>query len=212
LRTHNPELKIINLACIRDDRNLFSKINYHLFPTQLLLVEGTNGSGKSSFLRLIAGILTPTAGTILWQTLSIEKNRFLYFRDFHYQGHLPGIKLGLTVAENLSLTKHLLLTNQNPLHDSMLYELGLVNCLNQMAHTLSAGQKKRLSLAKLFLFPKKLWILDEPFNSLDKEMQAIFLFKLENHLKDGGIAIISAHPPFSCMHLVSHHLYLGLSC
>ncbi|TAK73127.1 MAG: cytochrome c biogenesis heme-transporting ATPase CcmA [Gammaproteobacteria bacterium] len=181
-------LQVTHVSCIRQQRVVFENVCFHLQAGEILLVEGPNGSGKSSLLRLLAGLSTPTSGTITWQGVSRE--------ELHYLGHLNGIKLGLTVKENLRLAAYL--AGQDDVSLTVLSRLQLDSYQNTPARYLSAGQKRRVALAKLFLIPKKLWILDEPFTALDVSTQAIMLARLEEHAQQGGMSIISSHHPITC--------------
>lgn len=173
------------LSCIRQQKIIFSDVSFRLESGGLLLVEGVNGAGKSSLLRLLCGLATPSSGDIHWSA-----------QDMHYVSHSNGIKLGLTVLENVRLFATLL---QQPslAVEPVLTQLQLHNDQYTLAKYLSAGQKRRLALAKLFLFPKLLWILDEPLTALDAHSQTIFLSALAAHLKKGGIAIVSSHHVFT---------------
>jgi heme exporter protein A len=191
-------LNVDDLSCVRQHQPLFISLSFELCPFQVLLVEGPNGSGKSSLLRLLCGLSTSTQGTISWEGKSIQDLRAEYWNNLHYISHTNGIKLGLTVAENLQLTNYLSQTStETTILDclSVLERLQLHTNKNRLAKYLSAGQKKRLALAKLFLFPKPLWILDEPLTALDVATQTLFLSHLHHHLQAGGMAIISSHHP-----------------
>lgn len=187
-------LQVKNLSCVRQQKILFADISFHLNSGTALLVEGPNGSGKSSLLKLLTGLSTPAAGDIYWKGKSLSLNHADYWENLHYVGHTNGVRLGLTVAENLQLMGHL---TDKKLSDSdaALSHLQLAAHKNTQAKYLSAGQKRRLALAKLFLVKKTLWILDEPFTALDAATQEFLLMQLENHLLNGGICIISSHHP-----------------
>lgn len=169
------------LSCMRQQHYIFENLSFDLDAGELLLVEGTNGSGKSSLLRLLTGLATPSSGDILWEGKSLHS--FSFKENLHYIGHTNGIKLGLTVEENLHGTNI----------DAILNKLQLQQHKKTFAKSLSAGQKRKLALARLFLTPKKCWILDEPLTALDRETQKIFLSALEDHLEKGGIAVMSSH-------------------
>lgn len=188
-----------DLCCIRQNKLLFKNISFDLAGGEALLIEGPNGSGKSSLLRLLTGLATPSQGNIFWQNKSLEFVQTEYSEQMHYIGHANGIKLGLTVAENLQLINHL---SSNIIDlEAVLTLLQLSEHKNTLTKNLSAGQRRRVALAKLFLLPKPLWILDEPFTALDITTQNILLSKLESHLHDGGMTIISSH---HSIHLEKH--------
>lgn len=190
--TATPYLCVRNLRCVRQHKQIFNHLSFQLSPSQILLVEGPNGSGKSSLLRILAGLSTPFDGDIFWHNQNITDLGTDFSHDLHFVGHTNGIKLGLTVIENLRLAAHLSLSS-HAAFDDVLSLLRLSAHANTQAKHLSAGQKRRLGLAKLFLFPKPLWVIDEPLTALDVETQTLFLSWLTNHSQQGGIAVISSH-------------------
>lgn len=184
-------LEARQLGCIRQGRWLFPPVSFVLNAGEILLVEGENGAGKSSLLRLIAGAATPAAGNIFWNNHPTNNE---YTEQLHYVGHANGIRLGLTVAENLALTAELF---SHTIHDmqSILSLLQLSSQQNTQTQFLSAGQKRRTALARLFLIPRKLWILDEPLTSLDAATQKIILSNITEHLANGGMCVMTSHQP-----------------
>jgi heme exporter protein A len=184
-------LEAINLSCMRQ-APLFSHLHFQLQPSQLISIMGENGSGKSSLLRILTGCYSPESGEVYWNNQLIQSCLSTYRQAIHYLGHTNGIKLNLTVRENIQLMEYLL-SQRKEAEKSILEEFSLDKHLHQLAGDLSAGQKRKLALIKLFLFQKKLWILDEPLTSLDINTQTIFLKKLNIHLQQGGMAIISTH-------------------
>ncbi len=191
-------LHVTALRCRRQQQWLFAPLSFQLGAHELLLIEGANGSGKSSLLRLLAGLATPAQGEIFWQGTSIQTERNNYQEALHYIGHTHGIKLGLTVMENIRLAHHLALSPiDNEKIVTVLTTLALHTQRDTLAHYLSAGQKRRLALAKLCLLPKILWLLDEPLTALDAATQKFFLTHLENHLAQGGMVVMSSHQPLS---------------
>lgn len=189
----NNQFCVTQVSCIRQQRRLFANISFQLQSGEALLIEGPNGSGKSSLLKILTGLSTPAEGDVIWQGESIQQCREEYAQHLHYIGHTNGIKLGLTVTENLQLACHLSPSLSYSSITHVLSQFQLIDFKNKIARNLSAGQKRRVALAKLFLIPKKIWILDEPLTALDAETQTFFLTALENHLQQGGIAIISSH-------------------
>lgn len=181
------KLEARQLGCIRQGRSLFSPVSFSLNAGEMLLVEGENGAGKSSLLRLIAGIATPASGNIFWNTPD-------YADQLHYIGHANGIRLGLTIAENLMLAAEL---SGHTIHDLQpaLSSLSLAAYQTTQTQFLSAGQKRRVALAKLLLIPRQLWILDEPLTSLDAATQKILLAAIREHVTSGGICIMTSHQP-----------------
>ncbi len=188
----NPCLQASALSCTRQHSTLFTDLNFVLYPKELLLVQGANGAGKSSLLRLLTGLATPARGNITWNGENIASVREQYQHDLHYLGHDNGLKLHLTLQENLQLAAHLSLTTYAGF-ENILHALQLAPLQHEYAKNISAGQKRRLALAKIFLLPRKLWILDEPLTALDADTQIYFLSQLQMHLQQGGMAIISSH-------------------
>lgn len=188
-------LIVKQLSASRRQKKIFVDISFVAHPGEIILITGENGAGKSTLLRLLAGITTPSAGDIHWQAVSLLKQRDAYQEEVHFIGHSNGIKLGLSVAENLALQS--LLLQKKITYDTLLMDLNLYKERDQLAHTLSAGQKRRLALAKLFLFPKRIWILDEPLTALDQATKLFFTTQLEQHIKNNGICIMSTHEPLT---------------
>lgn len=200
-----------NLRCERMQKTIFANLSFQLQSGEILLIEGENGAGKSSLLRLITALSSPAQGDIHWQNQSIYTLGSLYSKQLHYIGHANGIKLGLTVKENLLLASHL--TDFNSFTDSkaLLNTLQLEYHLHTPATYLSAGQKRKVALARLFLFRKPLWILDEPLTALDINTQTLFLTQLNLHVQQGGMCILSSHQPIALDHAAVKTLRLS-SC
>ena len=185
-------LQVNALSCAHQQIVLFSNLSFHLKPGVALIVEGTNGSGKSSLLRLLTGLTTPAAGDIHWQGKPTTHDLISYQQQLHFIGHNNGTKLGLTALENLRLAGALSMDKTN-MAESVLKTLQLEQQTHTLAKYLSAGQKRRLALARLFLVQKPLWLIDEPFTGLDTQTQALFLSALTAHLQSGGICVLSTH-------------------
>jgi heme exporter protein A len=192
-------LSLRNVSCIKQQKKIFSAISCDVSSQEILLIEGENGAGKSSLLRLAAGLATPFIGTITWQNRIIQRIPHEYAEHLFYLGHQHGIKLGLTVKENILLAHHL---NSNRIDDmeNMLQTLQLSANLHTVTTYLSAGQKRRVALAKLFLSNKKIWILDEPLTALDVNTQDFCLLQFESHVKKGGLLILSSHHELPWQH------------
>jgi heme exporter protein A len=183
-------LQGINLSCIRDDRLLFNSLTFELASGQVLLLEGRNGSGKTSLLRILCGFREPDSGEVLWCGETINSSR--YYADMAYVGHLDGIKKELTVGENLMVSLALSQTG----HYSILQALTRVNLAgyeDTPVQALSAGQKRRLSLARLLVTRNYLWILDEPFTALDKQGIALIETLMTEHCANGGLIVLTSH-------------------
>ena len=189
-------LKASTLSCVKQHTLLFANINFELRAGESLFIQGPNGSGKSSLLRIIAGLATPAKGELIWQQTSIANNKYDYQQALHYISHDNGLKLGLTVTENILLLQTL---HENMQKDKkeVLAALQLTAQQNIIAQNLSAGQKRKLALAKLLLIKKQIWILDEPLTALDHNTQNIFLNLLQEHLNNNGICILTSHQPLT---------------
>lgn len=190
----NQGITVSELSGKRGGKWLFKELSFHLSPGQALWIEGENGSGKSSLLRLLAGLALPFSGEVFWYGQSIQSIRSTYFSDLHHIGHTNGIKLGLSALENLQLAR-CLSSNARLSEEKVLNQLNLLPHQHTLGRYLSAGQKRRLALARLWLIQKPLWILDEPLTALDLGTQHLFLAQLAIHLEQGGMAILSSHHP-----------------
>lgn len=197
------------ICCIRQQKFLFQQLSFNLNPGELLIVEGQNGCGKSSLLRLLTGLAEPDQGNIYWQGSNIKRICYDYWPKLHYIGHTNGIKLGLTINENLKLAMYLAEHNAS-LHsiENVLDCLQLKEEQHLLTKYLSAGKKRRLALARLFLIKKPLWILDEPFTALDAQSIEIIRDALERHLNQQGLCVISSHHALN-FNRCAEHLRLG---
>lgn len=202
-------LQVNALSCAHQQNNLFANLSLQLKPGSVLIIAGANGSGKSSLLRLLAGLTTPTAGDIYWQGQSITHDLTAYQQQLHYIGHMNGIKLGLTVLENLRLSVALTLDATDKV-ETVLTLLQLEQQKNKQANYLSAGQKRRLALARLFLSHKPLWLIDEPLTGLDTLTQTLFLSALTTHVQQGGSCALSTHQPLALPDVAVQTLKLPL--
>ncbi len=183
-------LELKNLSCIRDDRILFEGLDFQLTNGQVLLLEGKNGSGKTSLLRIICGFREQDAGEILWCNDSVVDSS--YYADMAYVGHLDGVKKELTVKENLKMSLALSRPGKYTI-DEALEKVELAGYDDSIVQSLSAGQKRRLSLARLLITDKILWILDEPFTSLDKHGIKMIESLMHEHVIAEGMIILTSH-------------------
>ena len=179
-----------DLSCIRDDRVLFEELCFELNSGQVLLLEGENGSGKTSLLRILCGFREPDAGQVLWCGNAINDSQ--YYDDMAYVGHLDGVKKELTVLENLKVSLALGQSGEYSIPQA-LAKVQLANFDDALVQTLSAGQKRRLSLARLLITHNTLWILDEPFTSLDKQGISLIESLMIEHCNKGGMIILTSH-------------------
>jgi heme exporter protein A len=184
-------LSATGLGCVRGARNVFSNINLELSSGRALALIGPNGSGKSSLLRLIAGQLRPSEGLIELHGGDAERS---IPEQAHYQGHLDALKPSLTVAENLGFWARYLGGGAAG-SDEALAAVGLGGLSDLPAAYLSAGQRRRLSLARLIAIPRPIWLLDEPTSALDAAAQERLAELMRQHLGSGGMILAATHGP-----------------
>lgn len=180
-----------DLACVRGGRTLFSGLEFSVSAGEALAVTGPNGAGKSSLLRLIAGLLRPAAGRIALEGGDPECS---IGTSAHFVGHLDAAKGALTAAENLEFMRALL-GGAGSGGAEALAALGLDGLADVPALMFSAGQRRRLALARLLVAPRPLWLLDEPTTALDAEGQETFAALAAKHLAGGGILVAATHAP-----------------
>lgn len=182
------------LRCERGDRALFTDLNFALEAGTLLHVQGANGSGKTSLLRMLCGLTTPASGQILWDGDDIRELREDYASQLTYIGHHPAVKDDLSALENVCISQ--LLAGQPVSREQALEALaavGLKNQANLPSRVLSQGQRRRVALARLWLCNKPLWVLDEPYNTLDVNAVVLLQRHIETHLGRGGMAVLTTH-------------------
>lgn len=191
---HIAALIARNLQCIRGNQTLFENVNLQLDAGQWLYLQGENGAGKTSLLRILAGLSLPAEGEVLWQNTPIAQQRSQYHQDLLYIGHHAGLKEDLTLTENLQALCRMdgLRVSDADIRDA-LNRMGLAKRQYLPARVLSAGQKRRGLLARTLLRPAKLWILDEPFNALDINAVADVQDLLKAHLASGGLLVLTSH-------------------
>lgn len=188
------QLELVNIACERGETRLFEGCHLIIQSGQWWQIEGHNGIGKTSLLRILAGLAVPAEGEVRWNGLPITQVREDYYAELFYLGHFAGIKPELTAWENLRYYQKL----QNlPLSDEALWnaleKVGLIGREELLCSHLSAGQQRRVALAKLWLTPASLWILDEPFTAIDKKGVAELIARIEQHCANGGLCIFTSH-------------------
>lgn len=188
-----PRFEARHLECIRDDRRLFSDLNFSLEAGQALVLEGQNGSGKTSLLRIICGIRLPEDGELLWEGESIFKLGAEFHEHIAYLGHKDGNKLDLTPWENLNMARGLGKARADMDIETALDEVGLYGFEDIPTRNLSAGQQRRLAIARLLVTEANFWILDEPFTSLDRQGIEIVEGLFDAHLGGGGMAALTTH-------------------
>jgi heme exporter protein A len=181
------------LACTRGDKKLFDGLNFRVKAGQALAVEGANGAGKTSLLRMIAGFLAPVAGRIVVRIAGQESDDVEERgKSVGWLGHQDGLKPQLTVAEQLDFFASLYRAKADR---ALLEQVGLARQADLPCRYLSAGQRRRLALARLLAGRRPLWLLDEPFAALDAGGQSLVAHLMARHCGDGGIIIAATHEP-----------------
>ena len=187
-------LQTRDLACERGGKTLFAGLNLLVTPGQSLHLQGDNGSGKTSLLRLLCGLSPPAAGEVVWRGEPVAQARETYERDMLYLGHALALKEGLSALENLHFAAALM--DQDWSVDAAmaaLRQMGLRGREHLPLQVLSQGQKRRVALARLCLSPAPLWLLDEPFVALDSAACDVLQGLMQTHVARGGMVVFTSH-------------------
>ena len=185
-----------DLACQRGERLIFARLSLIVPPGGAVVLTGVNGSGKSSLLRLLATLLMPATGRLLWNGAPVQDDVPAYRARLHYVGHLDAIKSALGVRETLdfwAVTRGAKATSV----DRALAAFGLQQVADWPSRWLSAGQRRRLALARLVASPAPLWLLDEPGAALDVDGEACLEAAIAAHREDGGRVVVATHQPIA---------------
>jgi heme exporter protein A len=188
---HIPLLELRNLGCERDERLLFSGLNLQLGAGDVVQIGGPNGAGKTTLLRALAGISGDYQGQIFYAGQSLPDANWDFSRDRLYLGHLPGIKKSLTPSENLAWYQAQ--TGARISIDEALAAVGLYGYEDTPCYQLSAGQLRRVALARLHLTEARVWILDEPFTAIDKLGVSQLEALIARQSAQGGVVILTSH-------------------
>lgn len=180
------------LTCIREDRILFEDNSFEIHAGEIVQLEGQNGAGKTSLLRILAGLSTPYSGTVRYNGNAILRCRESYYSQLTFIGHTPGIKGEMTAQENLEFYLNLHGEDKSTA-EATLAKVNLLAFEDSFASNLSAGQHRRIALARLWQSKTPIWILDEPFTAIDKQgvkkLEALFV----QHANNGGCVILTSH-------------------
>lgn len=185
------EARAIN--CWRGDRHILRDVSFDLRAGEFLKLTGPNGVGKTTLIRIVCGLLPPESGTVQWRGKRVSSSNDEYHAEMAYLGHLNSLKADLTARENLRFLAGLRLSLADADIDAALDRVGILSRGDLAARSLSAGQKRRLALARLLLSGAVLWILDEPVTNLDTAGIELVEQLITEHVGRGGLALSAAH-------------------
>lgn len=186
------KLSANELVLFRGERCLINDLSFALDPGGLLLLEGRNGSGKTSLMRAIAGLIEFESGEILWDGKPVRAHRQDFYGSLVWMAHRVGLKADLTLVENLKFEAHLRAQSSEDF-DEVLKRLDIDRLKRLPLRSLSAGQQRRVALARMLLSRVPLWLMDEPFTNLDREGRALVMQLTSEHLERGGMCLMAAH-------------------
>ena len=186
-------LSIENVHVWRGDRHVLKGVSLTLGARQLLHVAGPNGTGKTTLLRVACGLLRPEQGLVAWQGKPIASTRIEFQSSLAYASHEPALKADLTALENLRFTVGLKRRVTAQELRAAMHSTGVAECADLPARVLSAGQRRRVAMARVLAMNAALWLLDEPFTNLDAAGSALLSTLLQSHVQQGGSALVVAH-------------------
>ena len=187
-------LELSKLGCVRGDRRLFSGLDLSVSPGTYIQLTGPNGSGKTSLLRILCGLLAPAEGEVKWEGANIRSLGEEFYTSVTYLGHRHGVKDELSAIENVRISNALNgVSVSKERVEEVLGQMGLAGRESLPARLLSEGQRRRVGLARLLVCNTRLWLLDEVLTSLDKRAVLLVRSLIENHIAGGGIAIVATH-------------------
>ena len=186
-------LNVESITCIKQERCLFENLSFELKAGEIMQLEGPNGAGKTSLLRILAGFSRPEQGRRLWMGEDIAKHEEDFLAELLFIGHKTGVNPHLTAIENIQFWQQSHGYNQMTDYYQLLAQLGLVGLEDVPVRMLSAGQQRRVALARLWVSDAKLWMLDEPFTAVDKKGVVLLQQQFKQQLARGGCIILTSH-------------------
>jgi heme exporter protein A len=193
MNTAADGLGVENVHVWRGDRHVLKGVSLNLRPRQLLHISGPNGTGKTTLLRVVCGLLRPESGLVSWLGRSISGIRNEYQATLAYASHEPALKADLTALENLRFVVGLKRRVTIGELRASLDQTGVAACADLPARVLSAGQRRRVAMARVLAMSASLWLLDEPFTNLDAAGTDLLRSLLQSHVERGGLALVVAH-------------------
>ena len=208
-----PTLAVAGLACRRGDRLLFEGLDFAVRPGQIVWVRGRNGQGKTSLLRLLAGLSAPAAGVVTWGDVPLRAAGAAFKQRLVYLAHANALKEDLTVLESLQFLARLHGRDTSVASlEAALRRLNLHSRRRAPVRTLSQGQRRRVALARLLIETgPSLWVLDEPYDALDAEGSAVLDAVLSSHAERGGSVVLTSHLPLAVARPAPTVLELGVA-
>ena len=186
------QLSADGLTLFRGERLLFKDLSFALNPGGMLLLEGQNGSGKTSLMRAIAGLIEFEDGDVMWDGKPVRSNRPAFYGSLVWMQHRVGFKADLTLVENLRFEAHLRAQSDEDF-DDVLDRVEIARLKRLPLRSLSAGQQRRVALARMLLSRVPLWLMDEPFTNLDRQGRKLVMDVTTEHLARGGMCIMAPH-------------------
>ncbi|MFV0431361.1 MAG: heme ABC exporter ATP-binding protein CcmA [Alphaproteobacteria bacterium] len=190
------KLEVKNLGCMRGGRPVYRGLNFSATSGQIIALRGPNGSGKTTILRALAGLLEPVKGQVFCDDIKRPKFPFLQPHEFAWIAHGNGIKRELSAYDNLQFLSALMPNGNSAKIAEAIELLGLSDVAHKEARFYSAGQMRRLALCRLVMCPAPLWLMDEPLNALDKNGRQMLNDMIQNHISAGGFVIMADHEGF----------------
>jgi heme exporter protein A len=210
MNTPSEGLAVENVHVWRGDRHVLKGVSVHVRPTELLHIAGPNGTGKTTLLRVITGLLRPEQGSVTWRGQSTTEYRQQFQGDLAYASHEPALKSDLTPLENLRFSVGLKRRVTRAELNAALERTGVAACADLPTRVLSAGQRRRVTMARILAMQASLWVLDEPFANLDAQGTVLLAGMLRAQVESGGMALVVAHHELDVGVGVGHHrLELG---